>query len=64
MMRREKINKAWRRSVFISLVRRDMMYGFFVAPRCEYIRTMKLKVIHGLRGKTVSIENALNCKAD
>ena len=62
LMRREKVNKAWRRCEFISLVRLAMMFGFFVAPRCEYIRMMKLGVIHGFRGKTGSIENSLNGK--
>lgn len=64
LMRREKVNKAWRRSEFINLVRLAMMFGFFVAPRREYIRMMKMGVIHGLRGKTGSIESALNCKAE
>ena len=64
LMRREKVNKAWRRCEFISLTRLAMMFGFFVAPRCEYIRMIKLGVIHGLRGKTGSIESALNCKAE
>lgn len=59
LMRREHVNKAWRRCEFISLVRLAMMFGLFVAPRREYIRMLKLGVMHGLRGKTGNIENSL-----
>lgn len=60
LMRREGVNKDWRRCELISLVRLALMFGFFVAPRREYFRMMTLGVIHGLRGKTGSIENSLN----
>lgn len=60
LMRRDTANLAWLRCELMNLARLALLFVFFVAPRHEYFRMFILGVLHGLRGKVGSIDDALN----